>query len=409
MNNKTSNYYKAKLYNILDDQIVEILKENEVFIAGGTVRSLVCNESIKDIDIYFRSPESALATVNALKGLATIVHVSNKSITFYRNAGRNSNQLKEDTLIIQCIFFNYFTTSLDIFKSFDFSCCMGAFDFKNESFEFDDQFFTDNCSKTLSVNSKTTFPIMSVFRVEKYREYGYKIAKTELLKLLFSISSLKLESWDDIKAHVGGMYGTKIEKIFNVEVPFSKETLVDQLSNINTNELVKNDDAPLEIPDDIVLINLISGKKIPIFMTNETAGYVNINGLIKSMSFDDQYFEKTSDPYLIFPRYFYKFVNLTNGRLFSRYERTFEYLIGGITIDKTGHGLYFTTLEKVHLNRNSGPTEVLIKLEIPDFTKLRNSYYQEHTCTEVRVVEVISNKEEIDRLVKSKSEDNELF
>lgn len=50
-------FEKNKLKAYLGDELYNLLKKYECFIAGGTVTSLFCNREINDVDIYFRSKD----------------------------------------------------------------------------------------------------------------------------------------------------------------------------------------------------------------------------------------------------------------------------------------------------------------------------------------------------------------
>lgn len=47
-------FEQKKLYNYLGKVLVESLKRNRAYIAGGSITSLFCNREINDFDIYFR-------------------------------------------------------------------------------------------------------------------------------------------------------------------------------------------------------------------------------------------------------------------------------------------------------------------------------------------------------------------
>lgn len=48
---------KRKLLENIPEDIYEILKEQQCFVAGGAITSLFTNRKINDIDVYFRSQE----------------------------------------------------------------------------------------------------------------------------------------------------------------------------------------------------------------------------------------------------------------------------------------------------------------------------------------------------------------
>jgi hypothetical protein len=115
-------FEKNKLYAYLGSELVDTLKHHKAFIAGGTITSLFCNREINDIDIYFRSKEDAFnCIIEMYDDKYWVMCLTDKAVLFVK-----------DDLKIQTIFFKYFDKPEDIFKTFDFTTCMGAYDFKKK-------------------------------------------------------------------------------------------------------------------------------------------------------------------------------------------------------------------------------------------------------------------------------------
>uniref|UniRef100_A0AAU7PI78 Uncharacterized protein n=1 Tax=Salmonella phage SalP219 TaxID=3158864 RepID=A0AAU7PI78_9CAUD len=131
--------------------------------------------------------------------------------------------------VLQCIAFDVFPDARKIFDKFDFTINMGAFSFAKGQWEFDKNFLKHVAQKVLVLNPKTDYPIISMLRADKYRARGYTISRRETMKLGIAVSGLKIESWEDAKAHLSGMYGTNVEELFNETKPFSFELLFDKL------------------------------------------------------------------------------------------------------------------------------------------------------------------------------------
>lgn len=124
-------FEKNKLYNFLGTSLVNTLKQHKAYIAGGTITSLFSNNPVNDIDLYFRDEESLSELieeiyddsndwVNALTSKALLVRVDDKEI--------------------QMIHFKYFEKAEEIFDTFDYTVCMGAFDFESEQFVLHEDF-----------------------------------------------------------------------------------------------------------------------------------------------------------------------------------------------------------------------------------------------------------------------------
>lgn len=150
------------------------------------------------------------------------IGMTDKSIMF---SGTDSNP------VMQCICFDTFATTQDIFDKFDFTINMGAFNFAEEVWEFDKRFMKHIAQKVLVLNPNTDYPIISMLRSDKYRARGYTISRRETMKLGVACSGLKIETWGDAKAHLSGMYGTNLEQLFNEKKPFSFELLFDKLDS----------------------------------------------------------------------------------------------------------------------------------------------------------------------------------
>src|SRR5690606_10611694 len=113
------------------------------------------------------------------------------------------------------IVYKFFETPEDVFNAFDFSVNMGAYDFKERNFVLDSRFLRHNAQRYLEVNTNTDYPLISVLRVDKYREKGYRISKPQMLALLMAVSSLKLDSWEQAQDQFSGMYGVDPDKLFD--------------------------------------------------------------------------------------------------------------------------------------------------------------------------------------------------
>ena len=223
------------------EPIYEILKASKAIIAGGAITSLFCNREINDIDIYFPSEESLFRTVAGIyndEDFAEIV--VDKSFDFIVHATTQRSIMGSvkvkgiaERQLIQLMSFRYFKDADDIFNSFDFTCCMGAYDVANDEIILHPEFLKHNSQRYLKFNPNTDFPIMSATRVQKYQEKGYTISKAEYLRVLFTCMKSSITSWDEAKEHIGGMYGYDMDKAFDTDKEFSVEELIAQLSNLH--------------------------------------------------------------------------------------------------------------------------------------------------------------------------------
>lgn len=184
--------------------------------------------------------------------------ISDKSITY----------VLEDGVNMQFVYNNFYNNAEDIFKTFDFTCVMGAYDCLHEKIVYDDNFWLHNSQKFLSFNNKTSFPIISLLRVGKYKSRGYKISRNEMLKISLAISQLELSSWEEAAEQLGNTYGLSLASFDATDnEPFSIEALLERIQAVSDGENLPMSEVykyPLHVVDFVVL-----GKPVE---------YIEING-----------------------------------------------------------------------------------------------------------------------------------
>ncbi len=189
------------------------------FIAGGALTSVFTGQPINDVDIYFKTKEAFIDAVrSAYEGGLWCIAASDRAVTFAQG---------DD--IVQLMLFDFFEDANEIFDAFDFTVCMAAYDVDAESFVFHRDFFKHNAQRHLSFHSGTRYPFGSLLRTIKYRERGYKLGRGDLLRIALCCHGVKLESWDDLAAAVGGQYGERVQ--LETDKPFSVAAAIDLLSS----------------------------------------------------------------------------------------------------------------------------------------------------------------------------------
>lgn len=251
---------EKKLFEaIKSKEALEILKASNAIIAGGAITSLFTKQPINDLDIYFRSYEDLEVFVrlacdgevedeNAWEhfkvkekdvhcgdfGSYTLIHngLTTKSCLFTTH---QRDQFEEPTKL-QLIHFAFYKSPKEIFKTFDFTINMAAYDFKYQDFIFHEDFLKDLSQRSLFVNTGTAFPMISVVRVDKYKQRGFEISRKELFKLLVAVNKVKITSWKDLRAHLGGLYGATDTNLFDDSKEFSLDEAIEQLVNLESQE-----------------------------------------------------------------------------------------------------------------------------------------------------------------------------
>ncbi len=232
---KPSDKYEkeAKKLRIFSEELWNLLAENGCWIGGGAITSVFTNKPINDIDVYFPNKEAFSNVMAHVYGVSwngggdlsfrncIVQHVTNKSIL-----------ITSDEEKVQFIVFRFFESVQDIFDSFDFTAVMGAFNMKDEEFILHPDFLKHNAQRFLSFNKGTAYPLISMLRVDKYRERGYTTSKQEMLKIGFAINAKNFDSWEKAIDEVGSMYGLDPEKVFDTTKPFSIDEVITQLDNL---------------------------------------------------------------------------------------------------------------------------------------------------------------------------------
>lgn len=224
-------YLQNKIKNALGDCYYLFQKEG-AFLAGGAITSLFCRAEVNDYDIYLQSKYSAARVVYD----AVIENCEIGCFQLRVNSKTNKSLLcSHDDVLVQLISFQYFKSPQEIFDTFDFTINMGAFCFETEQFYLHDDFLTHNSQRILKYNHKTAYPIISALRVKKYAERGYYISKMEMMKILASVTQIKISSWEEAEEHLAGMYGETI-KGMSKEKEFSFEELISTLSSADCHD-----------------------------------------------------------------------------------------------------------------------------------------------------------------------------
>lgn len=196
-------YEKEKflIKKVFGTSLYNELQNNQAILAGGAITSLFCDREIQDYDIYFRTVDDIGNVKDYL--LQHGYHLFGES--HYYNSER-AFTLTNDDIIIQLIKYKRFTGNpFDLFRSFDYTVCMGAFEFAINKFSFDSDFFQHNSQRKLVFNTTSKNPINALYRLIKYQNKGYTIEGVELIKLALTIHSLELNTYGDVKESITGI------------------------------------------------------------------------------------------------------------------------------------------------------------------------------------------------------------
>ena len=236
---------KNLIKNAIGEEVYDMLKDMKVVLAGGAITSIFSGAEVMDYDLYFTDKEGLSRLVAEVFGVSEEYHISNFDLIAKFATNRSMlciDKYNENKL--QFIHYKVFKDAHDIFDSFDFEHVMGAFDFATEEFVFHDNFFKSLAQRNIVFNPNTDFPIMSLTRVQKYKERSYKISKAQMLRVAFTIAGRNYDSWEKVKSECAGMYGVAPDDLFDETKPFSLEEVVCQLEMVALNDKYINTETP---------------------------------------------------------------------------------------------------------------------------------------------------------------------
>lgn len=340
-------FEKNKLYAYLGSDLVDALKHYKAYIAGGTITSLFCNREINDIDVYFRSEDDIIKfLIDTWEEQKWIVTQTKKATL-----------LVYEDVKVQLIHFDYFKSPQDIFDTFDFTVCMGCFDFSTEEFILHEDFLKHNSQRLLKFNSSTAFPIVSLLRVKKYQDKRYYISKPELIRIVLTCMNLDINTYEGLKEQLGGMYGINYDKLFQDvdEEEFDLQTAIDKIANITLSEDYFVKPEPVEFTNLEDILDNISTKPIRILEVNDNTFRIGYDGLLAKIDQKPDNYELINTYEFFYKTKFYKYVKKENGKYFSLYNPKFEYKIGEEVVAEGSSGGtgYFNHGGKLHFNEKS--------------------------------------------------------
>jgi dihydrofolate reductase len=192
------NREKALLFKRMGEDVVKILKETNAILAGGAITSLFTGRKISDWDLYFRTKEDLEKCEKFFQSKGTRVFVTARSATY---------SIKNQKTPYQIITYleKLSGEPNDIFAKFDFTICMGAYDFKGDAFVFAPEFWKHLAQRRLVFNIGTLYPIVSVMRAHKYARRGFLISGVDVMKMALAVDHLHIKTFAELKDQLMGI------------------------------------------------------------------------------------------------------------------------------------------------------------------------------------------------------------
>jgi hypothetical protein len=207
------------------------------FLAGGAILSAVTKTEPADYDLYPKSKKAAIDLIYHLMEDEDcfVVNISDRAVTLKCNGVTNE---KGERVLVQVMMFDEFKTTEQIFNFFDFTVCMGAWDCDTKEYVFHNDFLVDIASKTLRFNPTTKFPLNSMMRIGKYRNKGYTLPTSEMIRMSLTLMQSKLpSSWEELESVIGGTYGRQV-KLHTENVIFSIENALKLFDDLDVDMLL---------------------------------------------------------------------------------------------------------------------------------------------------------------------------
>jgi hypothetical protein len=202
---------KTRLLNAFkDEDLLSDLIHVHAMIAGGAITSCLTDSKINDFDIYFRTKEDFEEIDKIIRSDKNYecIATTDTAITYKHKVPYKNmivQLIKHDSFFIQ--------DPEALIKKFDFTICMAVYDlFESQVFVHDD-FLQHITERKLVFNIDTKYPIISLYRANKYIKRGYNIDGYELVKIALCINNLKMKDYRDLKRQLQGIDTIQFSKI----------------------------------------------------------------------------------------------------------------------------------------------------------------------------------------------------
>lgn len=389
-------FEKNKLKAYLGEDLYNSLKRSKAIIAGGMISSLFTNKDINDVDVYFRD-------YNSLYLFADRTLSGNHVVSHTKKATQFIQKYLEKQILVQIIHYRTYEKVEDIFNTYDFTVCMGAYDFEIEEFILHPEFLKHNSQRILRFNSNTSYPLISAIRTQKYEDKGYKISKAEYFRVLMTCMTLDIKSYDELKEQLGGMYGESYDRLFDdvKDEEFDLQVAIDRIANFSKSENFFKEYRPIDYDIDEILDDLDKGERLVVKLKDGNE-YRVINGEVIGEYASEKEATELDVNELYKDKKFYKFVEKSEESLQSFFRSAFKYVIGEeVKAEKEypnssygAHGKLFFN-HKYELKSStyfSNTDKVLIEVEIDGVDVIDDSLH-EITATKCKVIREVPDTE----------------
>jgi hypothetical protein len=202
-----------KYENLLDACTPEFrrLLENNIYFAGGCLKSIWHKEEVKDYDLWFFEPDHALELfMKAYRGSNRIPYMDNDpffkegSEYYFRSLSANAMNINGPKGEVFQIIFTYYGTPQEVTSKFDFEHCKSYFVPQTKEL-----FLNKNMLyRKLVYVPGAPWPLSAMKRAMKFKAQGWELRDDQLLAIVKDIQKLDLNDPEVIERHLHGMYRT---------------------------------------------------------------------------------------------------------------------------------------------------------------------------------------------------------
>jgi hypothetical protein len=209
-NKRRNQMYKKEEYILkksIGEEIFDLFCKYNCLIAGGAITSIFSGNIIKDYDVYFHDKESLEKLKKHMISLSENQMNPKIGKVIISITTPNSFNFSVGNKIFQLILLDDLiqTDTKKIIEQFDFTVCMGAYDFQTNSFVFDKDFFNHLSQRSLVYNINSQYPFASLYRVIKYIKKGFKISGIEMIKLGLKCNNIKINNYQELRKQLLGI------------------------------------------------------------------------------------------------------------------------------------------------------------------------------------------------------------
>lgn len=240
---------KSWTETIFDTELRENVRRDLV-VSGGCIASMLLDQPVEDYDVYFRNVHTAARLAEFYLNVAgfapgkSLVKFSKDRLDSTERGGSVSitgtpfTALNKDIADLGDYVPIYFsknaitlTSGIQVIIKF-----CGSIDTIHKTFDFEHtkNYYADG-ELVLSQESLeallakelryvgTGYPVHALLRTRKFEKRGWKIANSEIFKILYDISKLDLTKPEVFGEQVGGMYGNLLAESLTALKPASRE------------------------------------------------------------------------------------------------------------------------------------------------------------------------------------------